>query len=106
RRNAIGSSATSAGGGFARDQTSIPRCHQGSRHAPLASSLRFGRGTFTDDSMVPELLQREPRSSIQVSCRSCGQVGLTTILSLGHTPLANRLLSKSQLDESEPLWPL
>ncbi len=40
------------------------------------------------------------------ACRSCGQVGLTPILSLGTTPLANRLLSADQLQHEEPKYPL
>jgi hypothetical protein len=39
-------------------------------------------------------------------CRSCGQVGLTPILSLGKTPLANRLLTDEQLGSDEPCYPL
>ena len=39
-------------------------------------------------------------------CRSCGQSGLTPILSLGETPLANRLLTETQLAEAEPRFPL
>jgi len=41
-----------------------------------------------------------------VECRICGQVGLNSILSLGHTPLANALLREDQLDEGESRWPL
>ena len=41
-----------------------------------------------------------------MECRICGQVGLNSILSLGHTPLANALLREDQLDESESRWPL
>jgi SAM-dependent methyltransferase len=40
------------------------------------------------------------------SCRSCGHVDLHTILSLGHTPLANALLTKDQLDGKEETFPL
>ena len=39
-------------------------------------------------------------------CRSCGASGLQLILSLGRTPLANSLLTESQLDEREPTFPL
>ena len=41
-----------------------------------------------------------------VSCRSCGHTDLNTILSLGHTPLANALLRADQLDEPENTYPL
>jgi SAM-dependent methyltransferase len=39
-------------------------------------------------------------------CRSCGHNNLNTILSLGHTPLANALLRADQLDLPEPKYPL
>ncbi|AFY80283.1 class I SAM-dependent methyltransferase [Oscillatoria acuminata] len=39
-------------------------------------------------------------------CRSCGETGLELILSLGETPLANRLLTADQLREPEPKYPL
>ena len=42
----------------------------------------------------------------QSVCRSCGQVGLKTILSLGQTPLANALLAEDQLEEPESVYPL
>jgi SAM-dependent methyltransferase len=45
-------------------------------------------------------------TSEQVSCRSCGNKGLATILSLGRTPLANSLLTGEQLDEPEETYPL
>ena len=40
------------------------------------------------------------------ACRSCGEVGLETVLSLGRTPLANALLTKEQLNQPEPTYPL
>jgi SAM-dependent methyltransferase len=39
-------------------------------------------------------------------CRSCSSRELRPILSLGTTPLANRLLDADQLDEPEPYYPL
>jgi hypothetical protein len=39
-------------------------------------------------------------------CRSCGQDGLVDILSLGHTPLANALLTAEQIDRPQPIYPL
>ena len=39
-------------------------------------------------------------------CRSCHHRELETILSLGNTPLANALLTKEQLAEPEPTYPL
>jgi SAM-dependent methyltransferase len=40
------------------------------------------------------------------TCRSCGQVGLRPILSLGRTPLANALLTEPELDQPEATFPL
>lgn len=40
------------------------------------------------------------------SCRSCGATGLKNILDLGHTPLANALLTEKQLGEPEPTYAL
>jgi SAM-dependent methyltransferase len=42
----------------------------------------------------------------QVSCRSCGAPNLSTILSLGKTPLANALLTREQLGEIEQRYDL
>ena len=39
-------------------------------------------------------------------CRSCGAAGLELVLSLGRTPLANALLTREQLSQPEPLYPL
>lgn len=39
-------------------------------------------------------------------CRSCGKAALHTFLDLGRTPLADRLVSESQLKQSEPTYPL
>jgi SAM-dependent methyltransferase len=39
-------------------------------------------------------------------CRSCGHAPLSPILSLGDTPLANALLTRSQLAAPEPRFPL
>ena len=41
-----------------------------------------------------------------VLCRGCGSPGLVPVLDLGRTPLANRLLTHEQLDETEPTYPL
>ena len=42
----------------------------------------------------------------ELSCRSCGDAHLESILSLGRTPLADRLLTKEQLDHPELTAPL
>lgn len=39
-------------------------------------------------------------------CRSCGKADLKLILSLGKTPLANALLTREQLSQPEPNYPL
>ena len=39
-------------------------------------------------------------------CRSCAGTNTRLVLSLGRTPLANSLLSESQLNEPEPRYPL
>lgn len=41
-----------------------------------------------------------------VSCRSCGATPLESVLDLGTTPLANALVTKTQLDAPEPRFPL
>jgi SAM-dependent methyltransferase len=41
-----------------------------------------------------------------VACRSCGSPQLEVVLSLGQTPLANSLLTKAQLKDPEPTYPL
>jgi SAM-dependent methyltransferase len=45
-------------------------------------------------------------SNLKPVCRSCGADQLITILDLGHTPLANGLLSAEQLAQPEPTYPL
>lgn len=40
------------------------------------------------------------------NCRACGSSQLEPVLSLGETPLANRLLTDEQLSEPEPTFPL
>jgi SAM-dependent methyltransferase len=45
-------------------------------------------------------------NDLQHKCRSCSQTGVLPIVSLGRTPLANRLLPAAQLDEAEPTYPL
>ncbi|MDQ6709206.1 MAG: class I SAM-dependent methyltransferase [Candidatus Dormibacteraeota bacterium] len=45
-------------------------------------------------------------SAVPAVCRSCGAGGLTPVLSLGVTPLANALLTREQLTDPEPRYPL
>ncbi len=40
------------------------------------------------------------------ACRSCGQLGLAPVVSLGQTPLARGLLSADELDRQEATYPL
>ena len=42
----------------------------------------------------------------ETQCRSCGHTGLSDVLSLGSTPLANALLTKEQLGIQETSYPL
>lgn len=42
----------------------------------------------------------------QIPCRSCGEIGLVVVLSLGRTPLANALLTEEQVGRPEPAYPL
>jgi SAM-dependent methyltransferase len=48
----------------------------------------------------------EPLYTTIDGCRSCGSTALVTILDLGITPLADRLLSEATLHEDEPMCPL
>jgi SAM-dependent methyltransferase len=43
---------------------------------------------------------------MSIACRACGSSRLQPILSLGKTPLANRLLTAERLSETEPTYPL
>src|SRR5215203_700399 len=44
--------------------------------------------------------------SQQTACRSCGYIDLQKVLFLGHTPLANALLTEKQVEETEETYPL
>lgn len=44
--------------------------------------------------------------SINTQCRDCGSTELTKFLDLGSQPPANRFLSKNELAQPEPLYPL
>lgn len=45
-------------------------------------------------------------ANLSLVCRSCGHTPLAPVLDLGSTPLANALLSESQLGAAEPRYPL
>jgi hypothetical protein len=44
--------------------------------------------------------------NVQPVCRSCGEVRLKGVLTLGQLPLANRLLTQDELNADEPSYPL
>lgn len=44
--------------------------------------------------------------NVQPVCRSCGEVRLKGVLTLGQLPLANRLLTQDELSAVEPSYPL
>lgn len=57
-----------------------------------------------DDSTARDSVTK---NSVSIeTCRACGGNRLEVVLSLGETPLANRLLTEAQLKESEPRYPL
>jgi len=56
-------------------------------------------------SKIPCKLWRGRTTRIE-SCRSCGSQSLKLIVSLGQMPLANALLTKEQLNQSEETYPL
>jgi len=56
--------------------------------------------------MTTRELTTEPVVKQVTACRSCGQTRLEPLLSLGETPLANRLVSNDRLDAPESTFPL
>jgi SAM-dependent methyltransferase len=50
--------------------------------------------------------QGEAAMATTMICRSCGHAGLESVLDLGRTALADRLLTAEQLGEPEPQYPL
>lgn len=62
---------------------------------------------MTNDTLITESAEaKDGKSSAIVGCRACDATQLETVLSLGATPLANRLLTEAQLSEGEPRYPL
>ena len=57
------------------------------------------------EAMVSEV-RAEPAPANRPSCRSCGHAGLIQVLSLGHVPLANALLTAEELHSKEERFPL
>jgi SAM-dependent methyltransferase len=56
--------------------------------------------------MIQEAPAPRPLLEERTTCRACGQAGIERVLSLGSTALANRLLTRQQLGEPEPIFPL
>src|SRR3954447_3987683 len=50
--------------------------------------------------------RQAPGAARAERCRSCGEAGLTEVLSLGRQPLANSLRRPEELDTPEPAYPL
>lgn len=61
-------------------------------------------GQMGETEQMSETVQT--KSDQSSACRSCGAGALTTILSLGRTPLANALLTSEQLKGQEETYPL
>ncbi len=59
-----------------------------------------------NDAQLEEKRLPFEEKGLPFACRSCGGLKLTTVLSLGETPLANSLLTEEQLCEIEPRYPL
>lgn len=58
-------------------------------------------------SKVNEINSGAPQTYSEITgCRACGAPDLAIVLSLGQTPLANRLLSAEELNLPEPTFPL
>jgi SAM-dependent methyltransferase len=58
-------------------------------------------------SAAPEVSRRPPALyEVVAACRSCGHGELETVLDLGTTPLADRILTQATMHQSEPLCPL
>jgi SAM-dependent methyltransferase len=57
------------------------------------------------EAMVSEV-RAEPAPANRPSCRSCGHADLIQVLSLGHVPLANALLTAEELHGKEERFPL
>ncbi len=49
---------------------------------------------------------KNPQSKTETQCRSCKKAGLKPVLDLGTMPLADGLLTREQLKEHEPAFPL
>lgn len=61
--------------------------------------------TLTQANLLCDSESQDHMETID-ACRSCGNTALETVLDLGCTPLADRLLSQNQLSQSELTFPL
>ena len=72
------------------------------------NSITNGRELAADVEPITSA-NEQPHAAVAQTlarCRSCDQSGLKIVLSLGHTPLANALLTAEQLNEPEAFYPL
>ncbi|WP_287363409.1 class I SAM-dependent methyltransferase [Mesorhizobium sp.] len=53
-----------------------------------------------------DMMCLDAKSVTERACRSCGGSGIETFLEFGKTPLADRLLTSSDISEPEPIFPL
>src|SRR5687767_3780058 len=72
----------------------------------MESALHARRRLAANDRLVQGISRSRDQMSGSHSCRSCGHTDLKTVLSLGHTPLANALLTEAQLVHKEEVFPL
>ena len=71
--------------------------------------MGFGRSCL--EGLVTPRTQAGPdsrgtRSELSPACRSCGAALTETFADLGSSPLANSFLTRAQLDDAEPFYPL
>ena len=71
--------------------------------------MGFGRSCL--EGLVTPRTQAGPdshrtRSELSAACRSCGAALTETFADLGSSPLANSFLTRAQLDDAEPFYPL
>src|SRR5689334_12663025 len=72
----------------------------------MAAAFYPGRRVGSNHKLVQTISGNCLMNNSITPCRSCGGTNLKLVLSLGHTPLANSLLTASQLEETEPIFPL
>jgi hypothetical protein len=80
-----------------------PEQKRAERNTPMKFSVTSCIGPRTIKTHGGKEKEMHHSSSL---CRSCEQPGLEMILDLGRTPLSDRLLTKEQLKQPEPAFPL